>query len=231
MELVEPIKSKKDIQRIIKYLKSRNILYSTVFQFGIYSGLRVSDILALNISDVRDKKYVEIREKKTHKYKKFPINERLKQVIEEYLPIRQEMYWNTKALFVSKKGSRLGRSQVYRFINEACKELGIEGDFGTHTMRKTFGYHFYQDTKDVVMLQKIFNHSSPAVTLHYIGITQESIDDVYMSLDYERSGYNCLFPHKKKTIEKVVGFLQNYLINGGERHKEFAQLALAEMTY
>ena len=230
MEIVDPIKSKKDILRIIKYLREKNILYSTIFQFGIYSGLRVSDILALNVSDVLNKKYVEIREKKTHKYKKIPINNRLEEVINEYLSYRQEMYCQNRALFVSKKGCRLGRSQVYRFINEACKELDIEGDFGTHTMRKTFGYHFYQDTKDIVLLQKIFNHSSPSVTLHYIGITQEIIDDVYMGLNYERSKNVNLIPHKKKTQEKVIEFLQNYILNGGEKHKEFAQLALAEMA-
>jgi integrase len=49
-------------------------------------------------------------------------------------------------------------------------------EIGTHTLRKTFGYHFYQQTKDVAMLQEIFNHSSPAITLKYIGVNQDSMD-------------------------------------------------------
>lgn len=223
MNYVEPIKEKKDILRIIKYLSSKNILYSTIFQFGIYSGLRVSDILALNISDVENKKYVEIREKKTNKYKKFPINAKLQKAIDEYLPVRQKMYSKINALFVSKKGCRLGRSQVYRFISETCNELKIDGDFGTHSMRKTFGYHLYQDKKDIVMLQRIFNHSSPAVTLRYIGIMQEDIDDVYMNLDYSNYSKKKYLKFNEKT---VIDFLKSYLSNGGKQHREFAELAL-----
>ncbi|HNZ54779.1 MAG TPA: tyrosine-type recombinase/integrase, partial [bacterium] len=60
-------------------------------------------------------------------------------------------------------------------LNKAAGELGIE-EIGTHTLRKTFGYHFYQKTKDVALLQNIFNHSAPSVTLRYIGINQDIID-------------------------------------------------------
>jgi len=47
---------------------------------------------------------------------------------------------------------------------------------GTHTLRKTFGYHFYQKYKDIALLQELFNHSAPSVTLRYIGINQDMID-------------------------------------------------------
>ncbi|OVE45880.1 tyrosine-type recombinase/integrase, partial [Pseudobacillus badius] len=60
----------------------------------------------------------------------------------------------------------------------ASRACGIEGAIGTHTMRKTFGYHFYQQTKDVAMLQQIFGHSAPSVTLRYIGINDEMIDQI-----------------------------------------------------
>lgn len=56
-----------------------------------------------------------------------------------------------------------------------------ESDIGTHTMRKTFGYHFYQQTKDVAMLQEIFNHSGPDITLRYIGVNQDSMDKAMAS--------------------------------------------------
>ena len=78
---------------------------------------------------------------------------------------------------------RLDRSQVYRFINRACKNLGIEANVGTHTMRKTFGYHHYKQYKDVVILQKIFNHSSQSITLRYIGIEQDDIDMSYQNFE------------------------------------------------
>lgn len=82
-------------------------------------------------------------------------------------------------LFMTKFENRLSRVTAYYTIKEACKRANLEEKFGTHTMRKTFGYHHYKKYKDVAMLQKIFNHSSPAMTLRYIGIEQEEINKSY----------------------------------------------------
>ncbi|HNW16740.1 MAG TPA: tyrosine-type recombinase/integrase, partial [bacterium] len=81
-------------------------------------------------------------------------------------------------LFLSRQGGKrpLTRVSAWRILNSAAREVGLEG-IGTHTMRKTFGFHYYRMSKDIAMLQKIFNHSSPAVTLRYIGITQDAIDE------------------------------------------------------
>ena len=68
-------------------------------------------------------------------------------------------------------------------INGVAKAVGIKENIGTHTLRKTFGYHAYNNGYDITLIQKLFNHSSPAVTLRYIGITQDEMDDVYLSLD------------------------------------------------
>ncbi len=73
-------------------------------------------------------------------------------------------------LFLGKKHCRLHQSQVYRFLNYACDQLGISINVGTHTMRKTFGYFFYQKFNDIALLQKILNHSSPSITMRYIGL-------------------------------------------------------------
>lgn len=187
MNVVEPIKNQNDIKRIINYLEKENKLIAVIFQFGIYSGLRISDILALNIRDVEERDNVIVREQKTGKIKQFPIKENLKKIINDYLKDRKKEYSVDKKepLFIGKRHYRFNRSQVYRMINKACNNLGIVGTFGTHTMRKTFGYHHYQQFHDVVLLQKIFNHSSPAITLRYIGITQENIDKSYKDFEYE----------------------------------------------
>ena len=82
-------------------------------------------------------------------------------------------------LFVTNFGNRLDRFAAYNIIKNACKAAGLEETIGTHTLRKTFGYHHYQQFKDVAILQKIFNHSSPQITLRYIGIEQDQIDESY----------------------------------------------------
>lgn len=184
--LVEPIKSKKTISLIEKELGKRNIRNQLIWVLGINSGLRVSDILSLNIEDVKDKNYIEIKEKKTKKYKRFPLNDKLKKLIKSYLKIRMDKYYSVvedEPLFLGKKHKRLDRSQVYRFLNEVCEDLNIKANIGTHTMRKTFGYFFYQQFNNVALLQKILNHSSPSITLRYIGIAQEEIDDSYSNFE------------------------------------------------
>ena len=184
--VVEPIKSKKDLERIEGFLERHSKRNRLIFTFGINTGLRVSDILGLNVEDVEGKSYVEIKEKKTGKYKRFPLNTKLKVLIKDYLQNeRCKSYSLTEKepLFLGKKHCRLDRSQVYRFLNEACKQLGIMANVGTHTMRKSFGYHFYKQYNDVALLQKILNHSSPAITLRYIGIAQEEIDLSYNNFE------------------------------------------------
>jgi len=183
--LVEPIKSKKDVENIEKYLSKHSLRNRLIWAFGTNTGLRISDILGLNVEDVKNKQYVEVIEKKTRKYKRFPLNGKLKVLIKEYLIERDKQYSITEdePLFVGKKHCRLDRSQVYRFINDVCKELKISVNVGTHTMRKTFGYHHYKQFNDVALLQKIFNHSSPSITMRYIGIAQEELDESYINFE------------------------------------------------
>ncbi len=183
--LVEPIKNKKDIEAIEEYLAKHSKRNQLIWAIGTNTGLRISDILGLNVENVRNKQYVEIIEKKTKKYKRFPLNNKLQKLIKEYLVERDKTYSITtdEPLFVGKKHCRLDRSQVYRFINDVCKELRININVGTHTMRKTFGYHHYKQCTDVALLQKIFNHSSPSITMRYIGIAQEELDHSYLNFE------------------------------------------------
>ncbi|MCD7879650.1 MAG: site-specific integrase [Candidatus Gastranaerophilales bacterium] len=183
--LVEPIKSKKEIEMIEQYLEHVSTRNRIIFTLGINTGLRISDILGLNVEDVDGKNYVELKEKKTGKYKRFPLNMKLQKLIKSYLEERSKIYSfeNEVPLFVGKKHKRLDRSQVYRFLNKACKELKIDINAGTHTMRKTFGYFFYKQNNNLALLQKILNHSSPSVTLRYIGITQDEIDISYSGFE------------------------------------------------
>ena len=175
MTTVEPIRKKSDIRKVEKILAKQSKRNLLLFTVGTNCGLRISDILALNVGDVRGKSYIQIVEKKTGKFKRFPINSKLMPMFEDFTKDKK----SDEPLFMSVYGLRLERTMAYLIINRACKEAGIEARIGTHTMRKTFGYHHYQKFKDVVMLQRIFNHSSPQITLRYIGIEQDKIDESY----------------------------------------------------
>lgn len=175
----EPIKDRKDIAKIEQYLKLNNKRDYVIWVLGLNSGLRVSDICGLNVSDVVDKTHISVIEKKTGKSKVFYINDKLKRVLKDYTKGRN----TDEPLFIGKRGKRLNRTQVYRFIKRACKINGVKVHVGTHTMRRSFGYHHYHQFKDSVVLQKIFNHSSQRITLMYIGVDQDEIDWSYKNFE------------------------------------------------
>ena len=186
MEFVQPIRNLKQIETIKKLLKSQNMRDYCLFVFGINSGLRISDLLKLRISDIAEngkiKDRIRLREKKTNKFKDFPLSTSTKSALKDYLKKRN--YTEDEPLFISRKNKGfLLRQQAYKIINDVAKSVGIKEKIGTHTLRKTFGYHAYNNGYDITLIQKLFNHSSPSVTLRYIGITQDKLDDVYMSLD------------------------------------------------
>jgi integrase len=149
-----------------------------LFLFGINTGLRASDIVKVRIEDVLGKDHYIVTQKKTGKKRIVELSQKLQEEIEAYckelgqvegLSIKKEGY-----LFPSRKGSFISEIQAYRQLVKAGNMLDRD-DIGTHTMRKTFGYHHYKINKDVAILQEIFSHSAPSITLKYIGITQDEI--------------------------------------------------------
>ena len=102
-----------------------------------------------------------------------PITSSYKADLDDFIVGKDDEVW----LFASRRGGKpITRIQAYRIIQDACFEAGITARIGTQTLRKTFGYHFYQKHKDIGLLQYIFNHSLQQVTLLYIGITQDIVD-------------------------------------------------------
>lgn len=187
---VEPIRDMKKIEAMKKILLAdrtfgkRNHL---LFVFGINSGLRISDILSMTIADVatakgKVRKQVTIKEKKTGKNKTFVLNKNITAVLQEYLDEIPELSPDAP-LFKSRKGNRaLSRVQAWEILTNAAKAIGIE-NMGTHSLRKTFGYHAYRAGYGIEKLQEVFNHSSPAITKRYIGITQDEINEIYISVN------------------------------------------------
>lgn len=190
MEFVQPIRDRKQIDAIKKILWATNKRDYCLFVVGINSGLRISDLLALKVNDIMDgkkiKDRIEIREKKTNKVKDFPLGDVSKKALREYLTERFGRLDQSQAgepLFLSKKGGPLQRAQAWKVLNQAARAIGINERIGTHTLRKTFAYHAHMSGIDITRIQKLLNHSSPSVTLAYIGITQDELDDIYLSLE------------------------------------------------
>lgn len=195
MEAVEPIRHKSDIEKMKRLFRQKSLRDYALFTLGINTGLRISDLLALTVGDVLAGKgsrvhiadKLTLREIKTRKRRNIMLNETVRSALALYLRTRERRY-PEDPLFLSRQRQKdgtlrtLSRSQAYHIIVDTARAAGIVSRVGTHTMRKTFGYFLYDNGKGkpIEFLMKIFGHSSPDVTLRYIGITQEEIDETYM---------------------------------------------------
>lgn len=178
MNEVQPIKNKRDIERMKRALRGnpRDLL---LFIIGINSSLRISDILALKVGDVSDE-YITLRERKTNKRKRIRVNSAIQDAVNRLVPTGASADdW----LFPSRKGTApISRVQAWRILNAAADRAGLNIELGTHSLRKTFAYHAYKNGTDIALLMRVLNHGSQRETLRYIGIEQEAIDDVYIDV-------------------------------------------------
>ena len=186
MEFVQPIRDRAKIEEMKQYLKLKSLRDYTLFTLGINSGLRISDLLKLNISDVIDEKgkvidRIDIRERKTGKAKTFPFNTNAYNALTEYIASIDD---TQISLFASQKGGKsITRQHAWTILNDAAKACGIKENIGTHTLRKSFAFALYEAGVDITRIQSLLNHSSPRETLRYIGITQSENDLIYMELN------------------------------------------------
>jgi len=172
MNIVQPIRDKKKIEQLKEQLRKSGDRDFMLAYFGLNSGLRISDYIGLTVGDVRDKDKIYIKERKTGKRRFVPIADFFKREIERYTKYMKDEDF----LFPSRehKSDHINRNTAYRIISGVAKECGLE-EIGTHSLRKSFGYHHYQKHHDVAILQHIFGHSSPSITLTYIGISEDEI--------------------------------------------------------
>ena len=181
---VDPIRSEKDIRAIKKILadKPRDL---AIFSLGINSALRASDLLKIKVGDVRGLKLggtFEIKEKKTGKYRDVALNKSSHKAIMSYLTTRDDAK-NEDWLFASRKGAgQLEVSSLNALVKSWCREINLKGKYGTHSLRKTFGYHqrvrFGMGT---ALLMKIFNHKSEGQTLAYLGIEDRELHEIQLN--------------------------------------------------
>lgn len=156
---------------------------------GSYFGLRISDLLQLRWQDMLDKTEVVITEQKTGKQRKITINMKVSNAVRfvaEKL-LEQDRYRPEAYLFTNRWGDKITISYVNRRLKYIFVKYHVNvQNPSSHTLRKTFGRRCWEaDSKSeraLVYLSEIFSHSSISITKRYIGITEQQIADVYLSL-------------------------------------------------
>lgn len=177
---VEPIKTTKDINSIKKLLSDRPRDYC-LFILGINTNLRASDLLQIKTGQVRSLKpmdEIEIKEKKTGKRRRVSLNKACADSIKRLLASRE--YGDDEPLFCGKLGQPLTVPSVNRLVKEWCDAVNLKGNYGSHTLRKTFGYHQRVTFgRGVAELMVVFNHSSERQTLAYLCVQPEEVKSIY----------------------------------------------------
>ncbi len=180
---VDPIRKIKDIKAISK-LTSDNPRDHLLFVMGINNGLRAGDLIKLKVKDVRNMRVgdaLTIKESKTGKDNILVINKTVYKALRNYLDVFQpddEGY-----LFASRKGTGHIQSQaVSKLVKKWTKAINLKGNYGAHTLRKTWGY--IQRTMHGVgfeIICKRYNHSNPAITMRYLGIQDKEVHNTLMN--------------------------------------------------
>ncbi|WP_391123470.1 tyrosine-type recombinase/integrase [Psychrobacillus sp. L3] len=177
MNFVQPIRDPVLIKQIEQFLKNNNERNYILFLLGIYTGLRISDILSLKVKDLKEKNYLIINEKKTRKKKNntrtIELNPILKRGLKKFLIDKSSDDYVIKSRVGNNKP--ITRERAYMILREVANEFDIDS-LACHSMRKTLGFHLYQQTKDVVLVQKLLNHENPSYTLRYIGVEQDLVN-------------------------------------------------------
>jgi integrase len=176
---VDPIRKLKDIESIKKILadKPRDLC---LFTLGINSNLRASDLLRITVGQVRDLKpgdEITLKEKKTGKFRRVTLNKACVKTIYGLLGTRS--YQDSDPLFLGQRGV-LTVSTAHSLVKSWCGAINLRGNYGSHSLRKTWGYHMRVTFGvDIPRLMVCFNHSTQHQTLQYLCIQPEEIKDVY----------------------------------------------------
>ena len=174
---------------IRKLAKDGNYKMSLLIALGCFTGLRISDILALRWKQILHVSEFTITEKKTGKQRTLRLNPQLQRHIaecyEQINPIGE-----SAPILVSQKGTIFTIQRINVMLKEIKRRYHLRvGNFSCHSLRKTFGRQVYTMSGDnaelaLVKLMELFNHSSIAITKRYLGLRQEEILETYDVLSF-----------------------------------------------
>lgn len=189
MNTVKPIKNMDKLISIQEQLEEDRTPHGQrvylLFMVGIYTGLRISDIVPLTVGQCRAE-VIELVEEKTGKKQELPVHPALKEVFRYAFADANDKDF----LFPSMRRREDGKEKhittrdAYNDLKKVYARFGLKGAYGCHTLRKTFGYWHYQRNKNLESLRVWFNHASQEVTRRYICIDEDEQRKELNNLDF-----------------------------------------------
>lgn len=184
---VHPIRCVEAIRQIKLLLRDqpRNLC---LFTLGINTAYRANELLSLTVGQVRGLKVgdvLEVKQSKTSEYRSIVLNRVTVRALNNWLACHPKGCEAKAPLFLSRRGLKaLSVSAVNRLVKNWCKQVELAGNFGSHSLRKTWGYHQRVTCRaSVALLMKAFGHSSEAQTLEYLCVLPDEIKALYLGLE------------------------------------------------
>lgn len=179
---VEPIRDLADVAAIKRSLANRP-RDLCLFTFGINTAYRANEILSLTVGQIAHLQAgdrLDVKQSKTATYRSVTLNRTVAQAIAAWLAVHPAPS-ESAPLFISRKGGKaLSVSTLSRMVKGWCQDVGLKGNYGSHTMRKTWGYHQRTAQKrPIPLLMVAFGHTSQAQTLDYLCIQDDEVKELY----------------------------------------------------
>ena len=162
--------------------------FCLLISVGVFTGLRVSDLLQLKFNQFIGTEFLNIIEKKTKKDRRIKINSDLKDIVER-IKLKMNIADDDQFIFLNKYGTKpIDKSYVNVKLKELFKkyDIHLEGNVSSHLFRKTLGNRALKlnnySNESIILLMELFNHSSPITTKRYLGVRNSEIESIYDSL-------------------------------------------------
>ena len=179
---VEPIYDLTDIAKIKTNL-AQNPRDLCLFTLGINTAYRANELVSIKVGQVDYLKAgdeLDLKQSKNSKYRRATLNEAVIIAIQNWLAVHPNPQANAPLFRSRKTGKALTSIALTNMVKSWCLRAGLRGNFGSHTLRKTWGYHKRKTFgKKTALLTRAYGHASEAQTLEYLCIQPEEIGDLY----------------------------------------------------
>lgn len=170
---------------VLKLERDGDLKFALLIATGSYIGLRISDLLQLRWNQVLNQEYFTITEKKTKKTRRVTINPELQTILQRLFTALEAK--EEDLMFVNRFGNK---SFSIQYVNSKLKDIfvtyKIRGQYSSHFMRKTLGRRVVEVNKysdhALLLLSQLFNHTSVSTTKIYLGIREQEISNLYLSV-------------------------------------------------
>lgn len=150
-----------------------------VFELLYGSGLRLSEVQALDVADVSlESAWVSVNNGKGGKQRRVPLTQKSVDALRLYLPQRRAPAGET-ALFTGKNGRRLGQRQIQKRLQQWALAQGSNRHVSPHMLRHSYASHLLQSSRDIRAVQELLGHSNLSTTQIYTKLDFDHLAKVY----------------------------------------------------